>query len=195
MKKKLCCANEARFLRLLLWQQGGDEVRWRPGQEAGLAPLPMFEPEIFPTLLGLYVAPPKWFGARGIVPPWPPSLCPCVAGTFSLWCRKGKAFCERALALYGQQHGKDKQNIEFAPLEKFLRTPVLLTWIFLNFWHFSDMFWLFLTCKYNKQKYVNYLINHFFAIFKVSRPETFETETRPERPRPSLETPSLIIRA
>jgi len=38
---------------------GGNEVRWRPGQEAGLAPLPMFEPEIFPTLLGLYVAPPK----------------------------------------------------------------------------------------------------------------------------------------
>jgi len=24
------------------------------------------------------------------------------------------------------------------------------------------------------------LINHFFAIFKISRPETFESETRPE---------------
>ena len=27
---------------------------------------------------------------------------------------------------------------------------------------------------------IEILINHFFAIFKVSRPETFETETRPE---------------
>jgi len=35
-------------------------------------------------------------------------------GAFSLWCRKGKAFCEHALALYRQQHGKDKQEIEFA---------------------------------------------------------------------------------
>jgi len=44
-----------------------------------------------------------------------------------LWCRKGKAFCERALALYRQQQGKDKQNIEFTHLEKFLRTHVLLS--------------------------------------------------------------------
>jgi len=34
--------------------------------------------------------------------------------------------CERAFALHRQQHGKDKQNVEFAyPLEKFLRTPML----------------------------------------------------------------------
>ena len=136
MKKKLCCANEARFLRLLLWQQGGDEVRWRPGQEAGLAPLPMFEPEIFPTLLGLYVAPPKWFGARGIVPPWPPSLRPCVAGTFSLWCRKGKAFCERAFALYHQQHGEHKQSIELAPWKSFCRRPCF----WLEFFQVSGIF-------------------------------------------------------
>jgi len=34
-------------------------------------------------------------------------------GACSLWCKKGKAFCERAFALHRQQHGKDKQNIEF----------------------------------------------------------------------------------
>jgi len=32
-----------------------------------------------------------------------------------LWFRKGKEFCERALALHRQQHGKDKKNIEVAP--------------------------------------------------------------------------------
>jgi len=47
------------------------------------------------------------------------------------------------------------------------------------------VFWLFLTYKYNKQKIIALriiaiLINHFFVIFKVSRPETFETETIPE---------------
>jgi len=36
-------------------------------------------------------------------------------GVFSLWYRKGKILCERAFALHRQQHGKDKQNVEFAP--------------------------------------------------------------------------------
>jgi len=31
---------------------------------------------------------------------------------------KGKAFCERALASYRQQHGKDKQNFDFAAPRK-----------------------------------------------------------------------------
>ena len=45
----------------------------------------MFEPEVFRkqmycfenvpmTLLGLFALPPQWFGPRGIVPPFPPSL-------------------------------------------------------------------------------------------------------------------------
>ena len=67
---------------------------------------------------------------------------------------------------------------------------------------------LFLTCKYNKQKnrwIKESWINHFFALFKVWRPENFETERRPEtfeyetrknevsRPRPNLDTPSLLF--
>jgi len=53
---------------------------------------------------------------------------------------------------------------------------------YLNFLHFSDVFWLFLTCEYNKQKWwiIEILINHLFAIFKVSRSETFNTKKRPE---------------
>jgi len=34
---------------------------------------------------------------------------------FSLWCRKGKTFCQRAFALHRWQNGKDKENVEFAP--------------------------------------------------------------------------------
>ena len=51
---------------------------------------------------------------------------------------------------------------------------------FSNFWHFSDVFGLFFTCKYNKKNrwMTEILIKHFFAIFKVSKPETFETKTR-----------------
>jgi len=48
-------------------------------------------------------------------------------GTYSLWCRKGKAFCEHAFALHRQQHGKDEQKVDVPPLEKFLWTPMLLT--------------------------------------------------------------------
>jgi len=71
-------------------------------------------------------------------------------GAFSLWYRKGKAFCERAFALHRQQHGKDKQNIEFAPPGKASADAHSSDLIFSNFWHFSDMIVLFLTCKYNK---------------------------------------------
>jgi len=54
---------------------------------------------------------------------------------------------------------------------------------FSNIWHFSDLFSLFLTCKYNKQNLwiIKILLNHFFATFnKVSRPLASETDTRPE---------------
>jgi len=57
----------------------------------------------------------------------------------------------------------------------------LLTWIFSNFWHFSDMFWLFLTCKYNKHKIVELykiLINHFFC--NIQRLETWNLRDRDE---------------
>ena len=130
MEKKHCCANEARFLRLLPQQQGRNEIRWRPGHEARLAPpclnLRSFGSKctvlknVFVTLLGLYgaphsdLAPPLRFGARGIVTPLPPPrYAPVQYGACSLWCKKGKAFCERAFALHHQQHGKDEQNIEF----------------------------------------------------------------------------------
>jgi len=49
-----------------------------------------------------------------------------VTWAFSLWCRKGKAFCERRLAFHRQQPKKDKQNDFASPLEKFLRRHMLL---------------------------------------------------------------------
>jgi len=39
-------------------------------------------------------------------------------------CTKGKALCERPFALHCQQPEKDKQNVDVAPLEKFLRMPI-----------------------------------------------------------------------
>jgi len=49
-----------------------------------------------------------------------------VLGAFSSWCRTGTEFCERTLALYRQQPEKEKQNVDFSPLEKFLRTPLVV---------------------------------------------------------------------
>jgi len=99
-EKKHCCANEARFLRLLPQQHGRNEVTWRQGQEAGLAPpcsnLRSFGSKctvlkkVFVTLLGLYGTPCSDLARGELYPP----------RTFSLWCRKGKAFRERAFALY-----------------------------------------------------------------------------------------------
>jgi len=36
----------------------------------------------------------------------------------------GKALCERPFALHRQQPEKYKQNVDVAPLEKFMSTPV-----------------------------------------------------------------------
>ena len=85
----------------------------------------------------------KIWGHDPLAPPWlslctlAPSLRPCLAGAFSLWCRKGKAFCEHAFALHRQQHGKDKQNIDYAPPGKVFvdaHAPDL------NFFQISGMF-------------------------------------------------------
>ena len=43
----------------------------------------------------------------------------------SLWCREGKAICERTFGLHRQQPGCGKQNVSVAPLEKFLRTTMV----------------------------------------------------------------------
>jgi len=69
-----------------------------------------------------------------------------------LWCREGKAFCERAFVLHRQQHAKDEQNIQFAPLGKVSADARASDLKFFKFLAFSDILWLFLTCKYNKQK-------------------------------------------
>ena len=43
-----------------------------------------------------------------------------------MWRRKGEVLCVRPFWLHRQQDENDrpKQNVEFAPLEKFLRTPM-----------------------------------------------------------------------
>jgi len=58
--------------------------------------------------------------------------------------------------MYRQQHGKDKQNIEFAPPGNVSADARASDSNLFKFVAFSVMFWLFLTCKYNKQKYLKY---------------------------------------
>ena len=42
-----------------------------------------------------------------------------VTRAFSLWCRKGKAFCERPCGLHRQRPEKQgTQNVDFAPPRK-----------------------------------------------------------------------------
>ena len=110
---------------------------------------------------------------------------------------KGKAFCERAFALHRQQHGKDKQNIEFAPRKSSCGRPCFWLEFFQISGIFPTCFGCFLLGNTTNENIwiIEILINHFFAIFKVSRPETFETETRKngsrDVSRDRLETPSL----
>jgi len=68
---------------------------------------------------------------------------------------------------------------------------------FPTFWHFSDRFWLFLTCKYKKTQVVG-LYNFYYTIsLQFSKfldlQLAFETETRPRLAKMGLETPSLMI--
>jgi len=93
--------------------------------------------KVFVTLFGLFGAPcshsahPQWFGARGVVLPLPPRYAPLSASFWlRYWCRKDKAFCERLVTLYDQQSEKYKQHVDLAPLEKFVRTPMVTCWDF-----------------------------------------------------------------
>jgi len=59
----------------------------------------------------------------------------------------------------------------------------LLTWIFFKFLAFFRCVLVVSYLQIQQKKYIwiiGILINHFFAIFKVSRPETLETVTRPK---------------
>jgi len=47
-----------------------------------------------------------------------------------LWCRNGKAFCEGPFTLHRQQLENYMQNVDVAPLEKCLRTPMISTFNF-----------------------------------------------------------------
>ena len=62
------------------------------------------------------------------------------------------------------------------------RSLSLLSWILFKFLaFFRRVLLVFLPENTTKNRWIiKILINHFFSIFKVSRPETFETETRPE---------------
>ena len=57
---------------------------------------------------------------RSIAAPTKRDIWDCCysRGYFRYDVEKGKAFCERALASYRQQHGKDKQNFDFAAPRK-----------------------------------------------------------------------------
>ena len=119
--------------------------------------------------------------------------------------------CSRGHFRYGVERAKHCVNVHWhcivsnmeriskwsslLPLEKFLRMPVLLTWIFSSFWHFFDMYWLFLTCKYNKQKYLNYrnfnkpfLCNIQSRDLKLSRPRRDLKPSRLRLAKMGLET-------
>ena len=67
--------------------------------------------------------------------------------------------------------------VHFAELKKMLSS--LLTWNFFKFLAFFcfGCFWPANTTNKNSW-IIEILIHHFFAILKVSKPETFETETR-----------------
>jgi len=59
------------------------------------------------------------------------NFCDCCRNNreFSLWCRKGKAFCEHPFALRHQQPEKDKQNGDVPPIRKnFCGPPCRSVW-------------------------------------------------------------------
>jgi len=57
---------------------------------------------------------------------WEGNLSATVAVTwvFSLWRRKGKAFCVRQFALHRQQSESGKQNVVFAPGQNVCGLPL-----------------------------------------------------------------------
>ena len=68
------------------------------------------------------------------------------------------------------------------PWKSFCGRPCFWLEVFSNFWHFSDVFWLFLTCKCNKQK--------IFELWKflstISLQYSKSRDLKPFRPRRDL---------
>jgi len=198
MKKKHCCANEARFLRLLPQQQGRNEIRWRPGQEASLAP-PCSNlrslgskctalKNVFVTLLGLYGVPhsdwalPLRFGDRGIVPPLTPLVTPlCNMGHVRYSVKRLKRFVNVHLRCIVSNMERISKISSFPTLEKFLRTLMLLIWILFKIMAFFRHVLVvsYLQIQQTKNLWIiEILINYLFAIFSL---ETWNLRDRDSR--------------
>ena len=90
------------------------------------------------------------------------------------------------------------RNLYILPKLKKKIPSSLLTSIFLIFWNFSDVFWLFPTCKYNKQKSLNDRNFNKPFLCNIQSLETWNIRVRDSqkwvsRPRPSLETHHWFI--
>ena len=121
------------------------------------------------------------------------------------WCSRDRNFeIETLLKLRDQTSQKIPRLdiwkfVYFSDIKIKLSPPV--SWTFSNFWHFSDLFWLFLTCKVQIQQrksslnYRSFTKPYYcdiqslktiglwprpvaFVTETESRPETFETDTR-----------------
>ena len=111
----------------------------------------------------------------------PPRYAPALQGAFSLWCRKGKAFCECALALYWQQHGEDKQNIELVPPRNVSANARASD---LNFFKFLSFFRHVLVVSYLKMqqtKYLNYKNFNKPFLCNIRSLETWNLRDRDEQ--------------
>jgi len=109
----------------------------------------------------------------------------CSMGHFSYIVERAKRFVHAHMHCIVSNMESIRKISSFPTLGRFLRKPMLLTWIFFKFLAFFRHVLVvsYLQIKQTKNLWIiEILINHFFAIFKVSRPETFktETETRPE---------------
>jgi len=147
---------------------GRNEVRWHPGQDAGLAPpcsnLRSFRKKMFCIeegichIVGMLRHFPHWFGAPIVIRlpgncvPDAPLVTPLRSrGNFRYGVERAKRFVNVHLHCIVSNMERISKISSCLPLEKFLWTPMLLTLIFFKILVFFDMFWLFLTCKYNKE--------------------------------------------
>ena len=202
MNEKEALLHQRSAIFALLPQQGRNEVTWCPGEEAGLVSLcsnlRFFRCKDLYCIENVlywrmyfwhcwdFKAAPYWFGARELFPPFPPSLRPCEArGHFRYGVERAKRFVNVHFIASNMERISKISSL-LHPLEKVSVDARASYLDFSKFWHFSDMFWLFLTCKYSKQKYLNYRNFAKPFICNIRSLETWnlqDRELQPSRPR------------
>ena len=191
MKRDFCdCSGSSRGVTRLDGAQGKKQV-WRPHVRTwGLSEANVLFWRKYLWHCWDFMAPPQWFGTPILIrrpvncAPLSPLVTPlCNRGHFHYCVERTKRFVNVSLHCIVSSMERISK-ISSLPFHGKISADACAS--DLNFFEFLAFFRRVLVVSYLQTQQtknlwiIEILINHIFAIFKVSRPEAFETKMRPE---------------